>query len=580
MAEPFDTLAEQAITIFEALIAGSTEPAEAIPELSALYEALSLNSGTYEGVKAVLGRVRGMYVVDGPPSDFLGTVGSTAFDPENRIYYGPKDAVTGWPAGVAFVDEGPQGETGPQGPSGTITSVTAVTGVAGSSASVTLGGTPQARTMEFNIPRGDKGDTGADTGSIAMAVMERSDLYGLETIGQAAAFAGRATELDLSGDYERVGLEVVDNLLDLTNITVTRATGGYAPKLDGTYEWFGANVPRLTDWGLTAEKASTNLFPRAAPTVAQLATATNTAAASEPAGAPISGLTWLNLDNTAGKTAIAYQSVGHTPSVEHRMSAFVYCPDGVAPVPSTSSSSGDFTFVIAGQITVTGIIVERVGSSNFWRCSCSYTVNAAPSGYSGLIRYSGQNSRTMHFSIQQIEVGSRATSPIITTGSTATRAADVVLIDGLDYDTPFVLFSEFAFTGAPSNIGAGTRTVLELSAPGDNNRANLTNIGGAVGGQLVAGGTDQGQPSVAGTVAINSMVSVALLVQPNRLIVAKEGVLSAADTSATMPSVSLSRLNVGSRSDGTNQLGGVISRLLVLPLPRPANDTLPQAMTA
>jgi len=583
MAEPFDTLAADQVAILEALIAGTIDPEDATGDLAVIFEALSLNSGVLEAVKATLGRVRGMFVVSAPPSDFLGVPGSTAFDPTNRIWYGPKDAVTGWPTGVAFIDQGPTGPTGPQGPKGDtgdggdIVEVTVETLAPGAEATVTRGGTAGARTLHLGIPRGD---TGADTASIALEVQERVDAYGLALPGQVAAFVGRAIEADFVADYVRKGLEIGSAILDLDDVTLTRATGGYGVKADGSYQWFDANVPRKTDWGLTIEKASTNLVPRAAPTVAQLSLAQNCAAVSEPSGAPIAGLTWLALDNTAGKTAISYQSLTHTPSVEHRFSVFVHCPDGVAPVPSTSSTTGDFSFVVAGQVTVTGIIVERVGTTNFWRCSCSYVMGGSPSASSGIIRYAGQNSRTMSFSIRQMEVADRATTPIITTGATATRAADVLRHANIDFDAPFILYARLAFMGAPSSIGAGGRTALEISAAGGNNRARLANIGGAVGGQLIAGGTDQGQPSVSGAIAVNTPVEVAMLVQPDRLIVARNGTLGTPDTSATMPSVALTRLDIGCGWDGAGQLDGVLMALAVIPLPGPSADTPLQTMTS
>lgn len=61
---------------------------------------------------------------------------------------------------------GGDGPQGPTGPAGTITSVTASSLAAGANATVTLGGTPEARTMAFGIPRGDKGDRGSSGGPI------------------------------------------------------------------------------------------------------------------------------------------------------------------------------------------------------------------------------------------------------------------------------------------------------------------------------------------------------------------------------------------------------------------------------
>lgn len=63
---------------------------------------------------------------------------------------------------------GVQGPAGPTGAAGAITSASATALPAGVAPTVTLGGTPQARTMEFGIPAGAKGDKG-DAGKISSA---------------------------------------------------------------------------------------------------------------------------------------------------------------------------------------------------------------------------------------------------------------------------------------------------------------------------------------------------------------------------------------------------------------------------
>lgn len=58
--------------------------------------------------------------------------------------------------------QGPKGDPGTNGSSATIESATATGLPAGTQPSVTLGGTPSARTMAFGIPKGDAGAPGSD----------------------------------------------------------------------------------------------------------------------------------------------------------------------------------------------------------------------------------------------------------------------------------------------------------------------------------------------------------------------------------------------------------------------------------
>lgn len=65
-----------------------------------------------------------------------------------------------------FVDtgsqiKGPKGDQGDPGEAATVTVGTTQTGEAGTQAQVTASGTDQARVLNFVIPRGDKGETGA-----------------------------------------------------------------------------------------------------------------------------------------------------------------------------------------------------------------------------------------------------------------------------------------------------------------------------------------------------------------------------------------------------------------------------------
>ncbi len=180
MAEPYDTLAEQLI---DALGVEAADAAAVSAVLrGAAPEALAqLQESTR--LLGLLGANGGLLFVDGPPENSFGSPGNVAIDLTNRVFYGRKDATTGWPAGAPFlagrevelqtsathIQWRYEGEatwtnlvaladiTGPRGPAGVITDVTVSTGAAGSEAAVTLGGTPSAREIALTIPRGDAG---------------------------------------------------------------------------------------------------------------------------------------------------------------------------------------------------------------------------------------------------------------------------------------------------------------------------------------------------------------------------------------------------------------------------------------
>lgn len=135
MAEPFDTLGAAIADVVQRLADGEITGSQAGDELSPLLA--GVNDGEFgarvEDIIGVMGRITGLLMVEAPPSNLLGAPGSYAWDRVNKVFYGPKDVVTGWPAGDAMT-EGPPGPVGPKGD----------TGAAG--------------------PKGDKGDTG-DQGS-------------------------------------------------------------------------------------------------------------------------------------------------------------------------------------------------------------------------------------------------------------------------------------------------------------------------------------------------------------------------------------------------------------------------------
>lgn len=110
MAEPFDTLGAAIADVVQRLADGEITESQAGDELSPLLA--GVNDGEFgarvEEIVGVMGRITGLLMVEAPPSNLLGAPGSYAWDRVNKVFYGPKDAVTGWPPGDAMT-EGPPG---------------------------------------------------------------------------------------------------------------------------------------------------------------------------------------------------------------------------------------------------------------------------------------------------------------------------------------------------------------------------------------------------------------------------------------------------------------------------------------
>ena len=206
--------------------------------------------------------------------------------------------------------------------------------------------------------------------------------------------------------------------------TFSRVGAATALTADGLIVQVAADVPQRTNRGLAVEPAATNLFERAAPTVAQLALGLHASDAAEPASPPISGLNWLALDNTAS-LAVAYQPVTVTLSTAYALSVLVETPDGSQPVASTSSATGDFNFLCGGATDAASVFGYKRLSGNVWRVTAAVTSPLSPTTSNGILRHSTQDTRALKFAGFQLVVGAVAGSLILTVGSVLVRALPV-----------------------------------------------------------------------------------------------------------------------------------------------------------
>ena len=241
MAEPFDTIGASFADVIDRLAKGEITEAQAATALSPLLA--STNDGEFgarvQEIIGVVGRITGLLMVEAPPSNLLGAPGSYAWDRVNKVFYGPKDAVTGWPAGDAMT-EGPPGPAGPKGDTGDTGAVgpkgdTGDTGPKGDTGDAGPKGDqgdigPKGDTGDQGIqgdagPKGDTGDVGpkgdtGDTGATG-AKGDKGDRGDAFTVNAQGNLAGRA-----AFDAEVVGFSYLD--VENGNLYFRIAAGGWS----------------------------------------------------------------------------------------------------------------------------------------------------------------------------------------------------------------------------------------------------------------------------------------------------------------------------------------------------------------
>lgn len=203
------------------------------------------------------------------------------------------------------------------------------------------------------------------------------------------------------------------------SLTCSRAGTKFAQNLAGAWQSFGPHVPAITDRGLLVEDASTNLCSthNAAPSLtgwtrtgdpaATLTIVDDTAAlASAGLGVLCPGGQVYRLDNSTGSAAASVASAGGTASVLlHHVSVF-------------GRSTGNYRAGVQNNSPTLGASTayERrfyAGAPNF--SGAQFFLLAQP----GTI---------VHFVLHQLETTS-VSSPIVTAGSSATRAQDLIQLE-------------------------------------------------------------------------------------------------------------------------------------------------------
>jgi hypothetical protein len=185
--------------------------------------------------------------------------------------------------------------------------------------------------------------------------------------------------------------------------------------------------------------------------------------------------------------------------------------------------------------------------------------------------FTGDGVSGTYFWQAQLETGSVATSPIVTTAGTASRVADVVSLTGassLIGQPAGSMFAEFEFR----NTGVVTRVIGITNGDADFDDTFRINKGAT--GTVVSAGTTLGASQFSITSSgtyVGQIVRVALGYATNDIAFYAQGVQIGTDSASTTPT--LSAVLLGVTEDGTGQLNGWIRSVALFPTRLP-NATL------
>jgi hypothetical protein len=250
-----------------------------------------------------------------------------------------------------------------------------------------------------------------------------------------------------------------------------------------------------------------------------------------------SSFTWVRLRFVAGANTfnvwanVSTGALGTVTAASSEMTAFA----GITPV----SLGGGWW---------------RIGAT-FTTTVTSVTIAVAPATANGSGTMTVADTWLMGHA--QLEAGSFATSPILTTTAAVTRAADVASMPvGSWFDTTQgTLVAEFQTFSSGNNFAA------QISDNSYNNRILVGFDATSFVGQAIVSGSATLAPT-ARPVRTTGTAKIALAWAANDANLAGNGTLSTADTSGAVPT-GLTRLDIGSDQGGLNRLSGWVRRLRV-----------------
>ena len=263
------------------------------------------------------------------------------------------------------------------------------------------------------------------------------------------------------------------------------------------------------------------------------------------AATPISGFP-VSLafgDNSVAR--YAYKSITTTDATRYTVSVFVQMDDGGAPVVGDSSTAGDFSLVIEGEIAQLDIKVQKIAGS-LYRVSASLTAVAPISPNNGVVKYTTQSARTFRVAGIQLEAAASASSYIPTAGSAVTRQPDVLTATSI---SPWYRQDEgtVVFEGIASEFSVN-RGIFGFTGPtADDHVSAYITASGSVQLLVNVSAVTTGGANTSNKVTAGTPFRSVSAYKTNSFAQCLNGGTVAADNSGSVPTV-IDRLRLGDRA--------------------------------